>query len=71
MSAADFARWDAACSASARQEPEYQRETAERLHLPFPVLGDADLALAPPQPPATRGVAGLTTLVLACGRRDG
>lgn len=28
------------------QEPTYQRELAERLHLPFPVLSDADRALA-------------------------
>ncbi len=28
------------------QTPAYQREAAERLHLPFPLLSDADLALA-------------------------
>lgn len=27
------------------QDPDYQREAAERLHLPFPLLSDADLAL--------------------------
>ena len=27
------------------QDTEYQREAAERLHLPFPLLSDADLAL--------------------------
>ena len=27
------------------QDPEFQREMAERLHLPFPILSDADLAL--------------------------
>jgi peroxiredoxin len=28
------------------QSPAYQREAAERLHLPFPILSDEDLALA-------------------------
>jgi peroxiredoxin len=28
------------------QDTEYQREAAERLHLPFPILSDADLNLA-------------------------
>ena len=28
------------------QSPDYQREVAERLHLPFPILSDADLILA-------------------------
>jgi len=28
------------------QDTAYQREAAERLHLPFPILSDADLALA-------------------------
>ena len=28
------------------QDTAYQREAAERLHLPFPLLSDADLALA-------------------------
>lgn len=27
------------------QDSDYQREAAERLHLPFPILSDADLAL--------------------------
>jgi peroxiredoxin len=27
------------------QDPEYQREAVERLHLPFPLLSDADLRL--------------------------
>ena len=27
------------------QDTEYQREAAERLHLPFPLLSDADLSL--------------------------
>jgi peroxiredoxin len=44
------------------QETAYQREMAERLHLPFPVLSDEDLALAGALRLPTMQVAGLTLL---------
>ena len=44
------------------QETAYQREMAERLHLPFPVLSDAALALARAMVLPTMEVAGLTLL---------
>ena len=34
------------------QDTDYQREAAERLHLPFPILSDADLNLATALAPA-------------------
>lgn len=43
--AADFAALETRVFGLSTQPPEYQRELAERLHLPFPVLSDADLAL--------------------------
>lgn len=43
--AADFAALKTRVFGLSTQPPEYQRELAERLHLPFPVLSDADLAL--------------------------
>jgi peroxiredoxin len=42
------------------QHTDYQREAAERLHLPFPVLSDADLQLARAIDLPTFAVAGMT-----------
>jgi peroxiredoxin len=42
------------------QDSDYQREAAERLHLPFPVLSDAALALAKAINLPTFSVAGMT-----------
>jgi len=39
--AADFGKHGVRIFALSTQEPEYQQELAERLHLPFPVLSDA------------------------------
>jgi peroxiredoxin len=44
------------------QDTAYQREAAERLHLPFPVLSDAGLALARAIDLPTFTVAGMTLL---------
>jgi peroxiredoxin len=44
------------------QDTAYQREAAERLHLPFPVLSDASLALARAIRLPTFTVAGMTLL---------
>jgi peroxiredoxin len=42
---AELARMDASVYALSTQETAYQREMAERLHLPYPVLSDASFAL--------------------------
>ena len=42
---ADFAKHGVRIFGLSTQEPAYQRELAERLHLPFPVLSDAARAL--------------------------
>jgi peroxiredoxin len=44
------------------QEPAYQLEAAERLHLPFPLLSDAGLALTRALRLPTMEVAGLTLI---------
>jgi peroxiredoxin len=44
------------------QDTAYQREAAERLHLPFPLLSDARLALATALRLPTMQVAGMTLL---------
>jgi len=44
------------------QDTEYQREAVERLHLPFPILSDAALALARAIRLPTFQVAGMTLL---------
>ena len=44
------------------QDTEYQREAADRLHLPFPVLSDAALKLARAIKLPTFSVAGMTLL---------
>jgi peroxiredoxin (alkyl hydroperoxide reductase subunit C) len=43
--ARDFAELDCRVFGLSTQDAPYQRELADRLHLPFPVLSDADLAL--------------------------
>jgi peroxiredoxin (alkyl hydroperoxide reductase subunit C) len=44
------------------QDPAYQREAAERLHLPFPLLSDESLALTRTLRLPTMSVAGLTLI---------
>jgi peroxiredoxin len=44
------------------QDTAYQREAVDRLHLPFPVLSDADLALARAIELPTFSAAGMTLL---------
>ena len=44
------------------QEPDYQREAAERLHLPFPLLSDAALQLTQAMRLPTFETAGMTLL---------
>jgi peroxiredoxin len=44
------------------QDSDYQREAAERLHLPFPILSDAKLAFARAVDLPTFTVAGMTLL---------
>jgi peroxiredoxin len=44
------------------QSPEYQREVVERLHLPFPLLSDADFALTTAMQLPTFTTGGLTLL---------
>ena len=56
--AADFAELDAQVFGISAQDPEYQRELAERLHLPFPVLSDAELRLTQALRLPTLSVAG-------------
>lgn len=43
---ADLSSLGAAVYGVSTQDTEYQREVVERLHLPFPLLSDADLALS-------------------------
>ena len=55
------------------QDTDYQKEAAERLHLPFPLLSDAGLALAKALKLPTFAVDGMTlfkriTLVIDAGR---
>ena len=44
------------------QDTAYQREAVERLHLPFPILSDADLTLTKAMSLPTFEVAGMTLL---------
>jgi peroxiredoxin (alkyl hydroperoxide reductase subunit C) len=44
------------------QDPAYQREVAERLHLPFPILSDEDLKLAHAMKLPTFETSGMTLL---------
>ena len=70
--ATEFAGLDTSVFGLSTQEPEYQRELAERLHLPFPVLSDADLALTNALRLPTLTVAGYVLIArLAWIQRDG
>src|SRR5687768_16087325 len=44
------------------QDPDYQREAAERLHLPFPILSDRDLRLTRAMDLPTFETSGMTLL---------
>jgi peroxiredoxin len=44
------------------QDTDYQREAAERLHLPFPVLSDSELAFTRALKLPTFQVAGMTLI---------
>jgi peroxiredoxin len=59
---AEFARLGAAVYGLSTQTTEYQREMAERLHLPFEVLSDAGLRLQRALKLPTFEVAGMTLL---------
>lgn len=70
--APEFAALDTSVFGLSTQEPEYQRELAERLHLPFPVLSDAELALTNALRLPTLTVAGHVLIArLAWIQRDG
>ena len=69
---ADFGALDCRVFGLSTQEPEYQREMAERLHLPFPVLSDAELTLTGALRLPTLSVAGHVLIArLAWIQRDG
>lgn len=70
---AELAALGAAVFGLSTQDGAYQKEMAERLHLPFPVLSDADLALTRALALPTFEVDGMTlirrlTLVATSGR---
>jgi peroxiredoxin len=70
---ARFGALDVRVFGASTQDTEYQREAAERLHLPYPLLSDADLRLVDAMRLPTFAVEGLTlirrlTLFLADGR---
>lgn len=70
--AADFGAHNCRVFGLSTQDPEYQRELAERLHLPFPVVSDAELALTRALRLPTLTVAGHTLIArLAWIQRDG
>jgi peroxiredoxin len=71
--AAELREAGAAVAGVSTQKTEYQREAAERLRLPFPLLSDADLELARALALPTFATAGQTllkrlTLVVRDGR---
>jgi peroxiredoxin len=73
--AAEFAEAGAELYGLSTQDTGYQREAADRLHLPYPLLSDADLALARALRLPTFDVEGTTllrrlTMVLRDGRVD-
>lgn len=75
-SIAEFEALDAAVFGLSTQSPSYQYEVAQRLHLPYPLLSDADLALTNAWGLPTFSVDGLTllrriTIFLADGVVDG
>jgi peroxiredoxin len=70
---AQFAELGARVMALSTQAPDYQRELAERLHLPFPVLSDEALEFTKALPLPTFETSGWTllkrlTLVIDDGR---
>jgi peroxiredoxin len=70
--AAEFAALDCRIFGLSTQDTEYQREMAERLRLPFPILSDAGLQLARELRLPTFEAAGQTLLKrLAWVARDG
>jgi peroxiredoxin (alkyl hydroperoxide reductase subunit C) len=69
---AEFAALGVRVFGLSTQDTAYQREMAERLHVPFPVLSDADLALTRALRLPTMDVAGQTLLKrIAWIARDG
>ena len=69
---AEFAALGARVYGLSTQDTAYQREMVERLHVPFPVLSDAELALAHTVGLPTMNVAGQTLLKrIAWIARDG
>jgi len=60
--AADLRAAGAAVAGLSTQDTAYQRDAAERLHLPFPLLSDADLVLTRALRLPTFSVAGQTLL---------
>ena len=70
--AADFGKLGIKVFGLSTQEPAYQRELAERLHLPFPVLSDASRTLTDALRLPTLTVGGLVLLArLSWLQRDG
>ena len=69
---ADFGKLGIKVFGLSTQEPAYQRELAERLHLPFPVLSDASRTLTDALRLPTLTVGGLVLLArLSWLQRDG
>ncbi|HET6983647.1 MAG TPA: peroxiredoxin [Myxococcaceae bacterium] len=70
--AADFGKLGIRVFGLSTQEPAYQRELAERLHLPFPVLSDASRALTDALRLPTLSIGGFVLLArLSWLQRDG
>ena len=70
--AGDFGKLGIKVFGLSTQEPAYQRELAERLHLPFPVLSDASRTLTDALRLPTLTVGGLVLLArLSWLQRDG
>ena len=70
--AADYGKLGIKVFGLSTQEPAYQRELAERLHLPFPVLSDASRTLTDALRLPTLTVGGLVLLArLSWLQRDG
>ena len=70
--AADFAALECRVFGLSTQEPAYQREMSDRLHLPFPVLSDSKLRLATAMRLPTLTVAGHVLIArMSWIQRDG
>ena len=70
--AAEFGKHGVRILGLSTQEPDYQRELAERLHLPFPVLSDSARALTDALGLPTLTIAGQVLLArLSWLQRDG